>query len=223
MKIVIVSRVPSNFDHPRGGVETATIGLLRGLEAMAMAEIHVVTMERALSRIELSKHLAITVHRLPRTRFPMFLDVFIGPGRSLLRSYIKSLRPDIIHFQETYGLGSYSYPLPTLFTVHGFDSLNLPLEKSWLWQARAGLWGFAERFGLARQSHLISIAPYVSRQIKVSSNTKIYDVRNAIAEGFFNVGRAEVKGRIFFAAWINRRKNASALIKGYLVSSGVRG
>jgi glycosyltransferase involved in cell wall biosynthesis len=145
----------------------------------------------------------------------MVLDIFIGPGRRRLAEYIRSLDPDVVHFQETHGLGLSDIDLPSLFTVHGFDSLNLPTEKSRYWALRSQLWRLAEDFGLRRQHTIVSIAPYVTRQIQPHTRAQIVEINNAIHDRGFSFDRSPVPGRVFFAGWINQRKNALGLVEAF--------
>ncbi len=223
MRVVIFSRMPASMDNPRGGVETATIGLLRGLLSSGEHELHVVTFEKGRHAISVEKVENITVHRLPKTRWPMMFDIFFGPGERLLKQYVSSLNPDIVHFQETYGLGVHKLRVPSVFTVHGFDSLNLGAERKPFWRLRSLLWRRAESFGLSRQHHIVSINPYVRKEIEPLTSAKVYEIENAISRDFFAIERNEQAGRVFFAGWLNPRKNALGLIKAFIkvIAAGV--
>jgi len=213
MKVVFVSRFPRTVDTPRGGVETATVGLASALCQYEDVDLHVVTLERGLTDVIVEQHDGITVHRLERSRCPMMLDVFGGPSARRLVKYLQDLKPDIVHFHETWGMGSYRLSIPSVFTVHGFDSLNLVTEKSWGWQFRSWLWARFEAHGLARQKHLISIAPYVKEQILPLSDAKVYNIWNAINERYFALEQQNVKENILFLGWINQRKNPLAIVE----------
>jgi glycosyltransferase involved in cell wall biosynthesis len=215
MRIVLHSRYPKSEDQPRGGVETATLNLLRGLRLIGQTDLHVVTLEAGLNSPVVEQRALATVHRLPKSNWPMFLDIFAGPGRSRLAGYIESLKPDIAHFHETHGLGLSGIAVPSIFTVHGFDSLNLPTEKQKFWRLRSRLWKIAEDIGLKRQSHIISIAGYVTQQINCRDSAKIFEIHNAIQEENFHVARDPILGRVFYAGWINPRKNALGLVRAF--------
>jgi glycosyltransferase involved in cell wall biosynthesis len=207
------SRFPEDVNKPRGGVETATLGLMRGLQALGTVELHLVTLEKGRSEVAVESSLGATIHRLPAPGWPMFIDLLLGPGKRLLKQYILDLKPDIVHFQETYGLGASGYGVPVVFTVHGFDSLNLVTEQSWMWWIRSKIWRRVEGFGLSRQSAIVSITPYVNDEIASRTRSKIYDIENAIAEKYFTLEHREEPGRIFYAGWINPRKNLATLVR----------
>ncbi len=207
------SRFPEDVNKPRGGVETATLGLVRGLMALGSVELHLVTLEKGRRERAVETALGATIHRLPAPGWPMFLDLLIGPGKRLLKEYILSLEPDVVHFQETYGLGASGYGVPVVFTVHGFDSLNLVTEQSRLWWLRSKIWRRVEGYGLSKQSAIVSITPYVNDEIASRTRSTIYDIENAIAEKYFTLEHREEPGRLFYAGWINPRKNLATLVR----------
>ncbi len=213
LRVVMFSRFPEDVNKPRGGVETATLGLMRGLMALGSVELHLVTLEKGRREKSVEQALGATIHRLPAPGWPMFLDLLIGPGKRLLKEYILSLRPDVVHFQETYGLGASGYGVPVVFTVHGFDSLNLVTEQSRLWWLRSKIWRRVESYGLAKQSAIVSITPYVNDEIASRTRSTIYDIENAIAEKYFKLAHQEEPGRLFYAGWINPRKNLATLVR----------
>ncbi len=213
MKVVMFSRFPVDINHPRGGVETATIGLSRALLSIPDIELHIVTIEQDCDAVSIDKQEGITIHRLPGNSVPMFIDILTGPGKKKLREYMLSLHPDVIHFQETYGLGMGEVGVPSVFTVHGFDSLNLVTEKNRFWRIRSLIWKQVEKLGLKKQKHIISIIPYVRKEIEKYTNAEIYNIENAISESYFHAQRNRVEGRIFFAGWLNPRKNLVRLLE----------
>ncbi len=224
MKIVIFSRFPKDPGRPSGGVESATLGLVRGLVALNAGDIHLVTLEFGVTEPVIEHAEGVTIHRLPRPKFPMLFDVlFNGPGCKLLKSYIESLHPDIVHSHETYGLAIQGLSAPKVFTVHGFDSLNLPTEKKPNWWVRSKIWLIAERYRMRKEKHIISITPYVRNEIQARTHAKIHDIDNAISKDFFEIARVEQTGRVFFAGWINSRKNPLGLVKAFakVIEAGV--
>jgi glycosyltransferase involved in cell wall biosynthesis len=186
-------------------------------------EVHVVTLERPLRGPARQRFESATVHRLPLGRWPMLLDVFAGPGRRTVDDYIRGLEPDIVHFQETYGFAARGYQVPVVFTVHGFDSLNLRTERRAAWYMRAPLWRAAERLAIGAHRHLVSIAPYVTSELRALSRAEIVEIPNAVSQEFYVTPRAERPGRLLFAGWLNPRKNLLGVLKAVrqIVSGGV--
>ncbi|MFT4713608.1 MAG: glycosyltransferase involved in cell wall biosynthesis, partial [Candidatus Azotimanducaceae bacterium] len=213
MKVVLVSRFPPNIDQPRGGVETATVGLAKALLQNGVTDLHVVTLEKAIINTSVEVHEGITVHRLLRSSFPMILDVLIGPTTNRLHQYLKTLNPTVVHYHETWGFSAPNCGFPAVFTVHGFDSLNLPTENAPFWRIRSALWNVAESIGLRKQKFIISIAPYVHDTIRAKTNAKIIDIWNSLSPVAYTIKRKEVQNTLLFLGWLNPRKNPHVIVE----------
>jgi glycosyltransferase involved in cell wall biosynthesis len=104
---------------------------------------------------------------------------------------------------------------PQVFTVHGFDSANVPAEDgrfSWL---RSKLWKVAEQKGFARTKHIISISPYVTKQIRPQTDATIHEIDNPVDLDFFSIERNEQAGRVLCVGWINPRKNTLMSVRAF--------
>lgn len=223
MKVAMFSRMPVDPDKPRGGVESATVGLVRGLSARDGVDLHVITLEKGRDADSVEETSIATIHRLATGRMPMMIDVFGGPGRKKIDRCVREIAPDVVHFQETYGFGGPYPDIPTVFTVHGFDSLNLVTEQKKLWRLRSPLWKMAEKKGIGRHKFLVSIAPYVTEELESVCDADITPIPNAISSQFFDIESRAVEGRVLFAGWINRRKNIGAAIRAvaHLAAQGI--
>ena len=213
MKVVLVSRFPSDIDQPRGGVETATVGLAKALFSLGIIDLHIVTIEKHIAETSIENHEGLTVHRLPRSRWPMILDAIVGPSVRILNRYLRQLEPTVVHYHETWGFSAPKCGFPAVFTVHGFDSLNLPTEKAPFWRTRSKLWDWSESIGLRKQKYIISIAPYVHHAISTKTNAKISHVWNSLNPLAYAVSRKEKRGSLLFLGWLNPRKNPLVIVK----------
>ncbi|MCD6303476.1 MAG: glycosyltransferase family 4 protein [Planctomycetes bacterium] len=207
MKVAIVSRYPRQADRPRGGVESVTVVLVGALARLEELDVHVVTLEADLSRPAVETAGRLTVHRLPGSRWPQILDIHVGPGRRRLLRYLRDLGPDVVHVHETYGLAMGDWEIPTVFTVHGFDTENLPADSARFAGLRSRLWRLVERRGLGRQKYVISITPYVRRVIEPLTGARIVDIENPVDERFFAASAEPRPGRLLTVGWISERKN----------------
>lgn len=224
MKVALFSRFPRDPAAPRGGVETVTLGLTRILAKQAGLDVHVVTLEPGATDMERQRFEGALVHRLPSPRVPQMLDIVAGPGRARLRRFLMDeLKPDIVHFHETYGHGVGPLTLPMVFTIHGFDHANIPAERRFGAWLRSPLWKAIESWGLRRQRHIISITPYVREHLAGRTQATIYDVDNPLQPAFFDVQPRTVPGRVFFAGWITPRKNPLTLVEAFakVIAAGV--
>ena len=215
MRVVLLSRYPNDSEHPRGGVESVTVVLVKALAQLGDLELHVVTLEERRTRVAVEQNGRITVHRLPGSSWPQMVDIFLGPGRRRLLRYAQELQPDVLHTHETYGLALGNVSIPHVFTVHGFDHANLMADSAKHASVRSWLWQHAERRGLSTQKHIISIAPYVHKMIEPLTKANIYDIDNPVDERFFEIARQTEPGRILCVGWINERKNTLGSVEAF--------
>jgi len=215
LKVALFSRYPEDSDYPKGGIESVTVVLVRALAQLSDMEVHLITLERNQSEVTVEQDGNVTIHRLPDSRWPQILDIIAGPGKKRLVGYINDLKPDILHTHETYGLCLGNISIPHVFTVHGFDHANLIADSAKFATVRSLLWEYVEKQGFSRQSHIISISPYVRKMIEPLTKAKIYDIDNPVDERFFNIKRRSEPGRILCTGWINERKNTLGAIEAF--------
>lgn len=215
MKAAVFSVYPADSNCPRGGIEAVTVVLVRALAQLGDLDVHVVTLDRGRTSTAVEKDGDITVHRLSGSDWPEILDIFIGPGRRRLVTYINQLQPDVLHTHETYGLALGGIPIPHVHTLHGFDHANLVADSARFARIRAPLWRLAERQGLSRQRHIVSITPYVRKMIEPQTHARIYDVDNPVEERFFHIEHRPESGRVLCAGWIDERKNTLGCVEAF--------
>ena len=216
MRIALFSRYPEDYRKPKGGVESVTVVLVKALAQLDDMDVHLVTLERNRSKNTVEQDGKVTIHRLAGSNWPQIMDIIAGPGKKRLVSYIKDLKPDILHTHETYGLCLGNISIPHVFTIHGFDHANLIADSAKHAWIRSPLWRFVERRGLASQKHIISITPYVRQMIEPLTKAKIYDIDNPVDERFFKIERRPEPGRILCVGWVNERKNTLGSIKAFV-------
>ena len=216
MKVILFSRYPHCYDTPHGGVESVTVILARALARREDIDVHLLTLERDLDNEQEERDGDVTIHRLPGSGWPQIVDILGGPGRKVLLKKIYEIRPDIVHSHETYGLTINNLRIPHVFTVHGFDHANIPAEgRRDIGAIRSLLWKLVERYGMAKQTDIVSISPYVRDMIEPLTKANIYDIDNPIDERFFQLPEKEKKGRVLCVGWVNERKNTLGSVQAF--------
>ncbi len=214
VRVAIVTQFPENPEMPHGGVEAVSVNLTQALGEFADLDLHVVTVDRKISIATQSRWERATIHRLPNIG-RWTLTSALGAGRQQLQNYLKSLRPDIVHAHDTYGLMVKGLSLPRVFTIHGFIYGDTLVSGQRFARLRSLMWRYIETSGWADQPHIISISPYVRERLTEVTASVVHDIDNPIAESFFRVDRNEGKPIIFSAAVICPRKNTLILLDAF--------
>jgi glycosyltransferase involved in cell wall biosynthesis len=219
MRIAFATHFPVDPSKPHGGVEAVVVNLARGLSALEGVELDIVTLDPAISSVQVSKWEGITLHRLPRKVKNELLNA-VTTGRGDIKQYLTTLSPDIVHAHDTYGIMISGLDLPRVFTVHGFIYSDTKLSNVKFSYFRSYLWKWFELSGWKDQPNIISISPYVRERVSRISSAVIYDIDNPISSAFFDIPRNDTKPIIFSAAHLNPRKNPLRLIKAiYLLKN----
>lgn len=212
MKIAIATHFPADPGVPHGGVEAVSVNLVRALAALADIELHVVTLDPAITQATQQIWEGATIHRLPRDTGSELLNA-VGSGRRKISEFLGRLAPDLVHAHDTYGLMVKGLRIPRVFTIHGFiygDTLVSGVKLPWL---RSQVWRIIETSGWADQPHIISISPYVRERLAGIARGIIHDIDNPISEEFFNIPKQERADVVFSAAAICPRKNTLRLVE----------
>ncbi|MBI5383777.1 MAG: glycosyltransferase family 4 protein [Verrucomicrobia bacterium] len=223
MKVAQVTAFPADPAQPHGGVEAVSVNLVRALAKRPGLQVHVVTTDPACRTQETSLWDGATIHRLP-ARSGKLLLYAVGAGRRQVSACLASLKPDVVHAHDTYGLMVKGLALPRVFTVHGFIHEDTRFEggaSAWL---RAWLWRQIETAGWAEQPHIVAISPYVRERLRGTATGVVHDIENPISEECFAVRRKPSGDVVFTAAVISERKNTLGLLKAVerLVRAGVK-
>ena len=218
MKVAIATHFPADPSAPQGGVEAVSVNLAKALSDLPDMEIHVVTLDVALTDTVISAIGNILFHRIPAPKGNV-LTKSVGAWRRIIQDYLLTLSPDIVHAHDTYGIMVKGLSLPRVFTIHGFIyGDTMVSEKNFAW-LRSKFWWLVETAAWADQPHIISISPYVRERLTAITRGVIHDIDNPVDEDFFHIQRDEQGGTIFSAAVISPRKNTLALIEAFALIS----
>ncbi len=220
MKVALVTRFPANPLAPSGGVESVSVTLVQALGNLDGLDLHVVTTTPGRTDSSIESWDGVRIHRLPQSG--RILPFAVGRGRKQVKEYLGRLAPDIVHAHDVYGLMVKGLSIPRVFTIHGFIHADTLVSGRRFSLLRSKVWKAAETAGWADQRNIISISPYVRERLRGIFAGRIYDIDNPVPQRFFQIQRAEQKGRIFSAAWISPRKNTLSLVKAFacLLESG---
>lgn len=138
-------------------------------------------------------------------------------GKRRIRSLLKQLKPDIVHFQAGTFLAA-NCEHPNILTVHGIA------ERDAMWDSRWGIVRLAKRlllklteeYGRRRVPHIVLISEYVREFIPAKNRLrKTWLIDNPVADSYFDIERAFEPGRILCCSRIRPLKNIGGMIRAF--------
>ncbi|WP_298941160.1 glycosyltransferase family 4 protein [uncultured Psychromonas sp.] len=223
IKLAFVTQFPIDVNRPHGGVEAVSVNLISSLSQYAEFDIHVLTLCPDTEKTTIECNDNVTIHRIPKPSGSELKNA-IGVSKKVIESTIKSLKPDLIHAHDTYGIMVKDISVPKVFTVHGFIYGDTLLANGKFKVLRSKVWEFIEKSSWAKQPNIISISPYVRERLSGITQANIFDIDNPISDAFFKLVREEVASTIFTSAVIAPRKNVIQLVNAValMVKKGIK-
>jgi glycosyltransferase involved in cell wall biosynthesis len=212
LRVVVATWFADDPARPHGGVEAVSATLVRALAALPGLEISVFTFSRSTRVPTVEAWHGATIHREPQPPGSM-LRFAVGRGRDRLAAFVDTVRPDVTHAHDTFGIMAERLTGPRLLTIHGFIHGDTLVGGGRRRLLRSLLWRRAEHRAWASFPYVISISPYVRERLGGIARGRIVDIENPIAPLFFDRRREETPNVIFSAGVICRRKNTLALIE----------
>lgn len=216
MRVAIITQFPKRADAPSGGVESASVNLVRFLAKIPDCEVTVVTTQKNIHTYSRVIWEGASIHYLPWAGGPVLFHA-IGPGRRQFNRFVRSLKPDLIHSHDTYGLLVCHLDIPRVFTIHGFIHADTQNQSGKLSRLRAAIWEMVEKRGWARQAHIICISPYVSGQLSTLVRATLHEIDNPIDSMFFRIRRNREGNSILSVAHISKLKNTLGLLQAFAI------
>jgi glycosyltransferase involved in cell wall biosynthesis len=240
MRVAMLGQYPLDESRIVGGVEAVMVPLLRSLQSFPDLELHVVTCQPGSGTEERRTSAGLPLHIRQRRRFGRV--TFHMRDVTGLRRTLERIGPDLVHAQGTglYTLAALGAPCPHLVTVHGLTfreaaaASSNPIEmgngQNPFGRARGVLDSYYERYALARVKHLVSISPYVEREIQSISDAfpsfafrgRVFRIENPVDDRFFTVGDPISQSTIVYVGRVIPRKGLLELLRVFeLVRRGI--
>jgi glycosyltransferase involved in cell wall biosynthesis len=216
VRVALVGPYPVDPGRVGGGVETALTSFVAGLALLPGVDPHVLTFVPGQDGVLVREIEGVPVHYLPGTTRLGSLTFHVRERRTLDRA-LRSLRPDVLHGQETARYGYVSLKseriAPVVLNVHGIvrEEVKFLSGLSRIRQRTAGI--ALERYCIRHGRYFVQSTTYPSSVFRGETRGVFVDVRNPIAERFFAIERAPEPGRIVYAGSVIARKRLLDLVE----------
>jgi glycosyltransferase involved in cell wall biosynthesis len=224
MHIVMVTAFPENPHNIDGGIAGVARYLVEELQKLTDVRLTVVVPKSRIGKTVCERWEDLDVHRVGKQGLWSLLpgtvyDIFAGRRR--IRSVLKQLNPDIVHFQGVTFLAA-NYKQPKVLTIHGIAEQDAKWDNRWgiLRWPRWLLLKLTEEHGRLRVPNIILISEYTKKFIpEKNEKQRTWFIDNPVADSYFDVKRQAEPGRIFCCSRIRPLKNILGMIKAFALIS----
>ena len=220
IRLALAGDYPVIGDQFKGGVQSATAYLAKGLARIPNLDVHVLTMKPdGWKGPDTIQQNGLTLHLM--RPYPRFERVRIYRNyQAIFNQALAGFHPDLIHAQNA---GMYAYVslrsgYPAVITAHGIRREDGKYYGSWGRRLRNIFDSLViERYVISHTNHLIAISKYVTAYYAnlLRQDVHIYHIPNAIDERFFESNRIPEKPVILFAGAVIPRKRVLDIIQAF--------
>jgi glycosyltransferase involved in cell wall biosynthesis len=137
--------------------------------------------------------------------------------RKIMDRALKRIAPDVVHSQFlTWAICTQDMGIPTVATIHQILHQELPLRKT-LRHRLVGRFHLHYYWKALRKiRHIISISPYVEKELGPHTNATFWNVPNPINPTFFDLDTdRQEPGRLLFVGHLMQRKCILELLQAF--------
>ena len=220
MHIAMVTVFPEDPHRIDGGVAGVARYLVEELEKQPDLKVTVIAPESRAGQTTQEPWKNVTIYRVGKKGPWRFLPgtlYYIFSGKRRIRSLLRRIHPDVVHFQGFTFLAS-NCEQPGILTIHGIAEQDAGWDNRWgiLYRPRRLFMKLTEAYARRRVSHVVLISEYTKQFLPAKNKIqKTWRIENPVAESYFNVERAFEPGRIFCCARIRPLKNILGLIEAF--------
>ncbi|MFH1716999.1 MAG: glycosyltransferase family 4 protein [Planctomycetota bacterium] len=217
MHVAMVTVFPQDRNCIDGGVAGAARYLVDELGKRADVKLTVISHSGETACGQWGN---IDVYRVAKKGLWSFLPgtlYDIVAGKRHLKSLLRQVNPNIVHFQGVTFLAA-DCEKPNVLTIHGIA------ERDAMWESRFCtlrwprwlLLKLTEEYGRRRVPNIILISEYVRKFLpKKSRIQKTWLIDNPVADSYFDIERSLEPGRIFCCCRIRPLKNIVGMVKAF--------
>jgi glycosyltransferase involved in cell wall biosynthesis len=208
LRVLMIGDFPASLDRPRGGVEAVACNLAFGLVGAGVD----LTVIRFGNTAEGGPTAApFEIIDVPRRRPGSLGNWLVSPRE--IRRIVDRIQPDVVHLEGTAELYRGPFP-PSVLTIHGIpyrDAVHGTGFARRLLQPLLLRLSFEE--SIRKHRNVIVINQMVRKELGERKNIVFHDIPNPVEDGFFEIERHPVAGRVLYVGVLNRRKNITGLIE----------
>ena len=220
MHIAMVTVFPEDPHRIDGGVAGAASYLIDEFRKRPDLKVTVIVPGGRAGRTTTEQWDNVTIYRLGKKGPWRFLPgtlYYVFAGKRYLRSLLRQIHPDIVHFQGFTFL-AVNCRQPNILTLHGIAEQDAKWDHRWgiLRRPRRLFMKLTEAYARRRISNVAIISEYTKQFLSERNNIrKTWLIENPVSDSYFDTERSYEPGRVFCCARIRPLKNILGLIEAF--------
>lgn len=215
--IIVVPNLPTKIEQIQGGVHSAVLNLLRGVEHVPGLSVRLVSLNESIkqaSTIQLNPNVEIV--QIPEGPFGYSAINYLLFGSSALKKQIREFRPHLLHYQIGGALlftrFSSIFSLKHLITIHGIPSAEGKLSHKLKERAAIYFNGFIG--SLLYPRNIIQICQYSEVLVAKRKTDHTTIISNAVSPRYFDIpDKQAMTNRLIYVGAVNDLKNQLFALK----------
>lgn len=220
MHIAIVTVFPEEAHSIDGGVAGVAKYLVDELVRRPDVKLTIVVPKSDVGETTCEGWGEFNVYRLGKQGFWSFLpgtvyDIF--SRKRQIRSLLRQIDPDIVHFQAVTFLAA-NCEQPSILTMHGIAERDAMWDNQWgiLRWLKWLLLKFTEGHGRRRVQHVVLVSEYVKEFLPAGNRIrKTWLIENPVADSYFDIERSLDPGRVLCCSRVRPLKNILGMIEAF--------
>jgi glycosyltransferase involved in cell wall biosynthesis len=208
LRVLFVGDFPTDFERPKGGVESVAHNLACGL---VRAGVDLTVIRFGAVGDKRSKTPDFEIIDVPRRRPGSLGNWLVSPHE--VKRVVDRVKPDIVHLQGASELYRGASP-PSVLTIHGIPYRDATHGEGF---ARRRLQPLLLRLSfeesIRKHRDVIVINPIVRGELGERQRIRFHDIPNPVEDAFFEVVRSPVEARVLYVGVLSRLKNIVGLIE----------
>jgi len=203
-----VGDFPTDFERPKGGVESVAHNLARGL---VQAGVDLTVIRFGAGAGKRSKAPDFEIIDVPRRRPGSLGNWLVSPHE--IKRIVERVKPDLVHLQGASELYRGASP-PSVLTIHGIPYRDATHGEGFVRRRLQPLLlrlSFEE--SIRNHHDVIVINPIIRSELGERRGVRFHDIPNPVEDAFFEVVRNPVGARVLYVGVLSRLKNIVGLIE----------
>ncbi len=213
LRVALVTNYPVDPSRIQGGVQAVAVRLVGALQQIPGLELHVVHCHSDIDHSQVIREAGVTRHYIAQTRRRVVPNMTSAIG--LIAARLREIAPDVVHAHDSpsFALAALRAGYRPIWTLHGLTAEEAKHYRGAFQQLSHALTQYYERRALARVPFITAVSPYLMHAYRAQTRVPWHVIDNPAPEGYFDLPRRPVPGRVLMPATLIPLKDPLTLVR----------